>query len=244
MSSTSVFWKLNVFFIAVPLVARMGFNVPLELFCLYLASILLLIAALITRFCTPKICTFSDPREFRDSGYLLKHLKSHYQQVKKPDSRIQSVAVATLLDSDSDTASADPEVFEFVQKTANETKSYRRWATTLLISFAVLIIIVVNLLRLWLVVQHVFLQARDTGAIFMIPESSHPSIGDFLSVGKQIDVTHEAADGPGKASTTVGKLLNTNDDGFLVVETTEGDKRKQIHIPKDRIISMSQDVAN
>ena len=59
-------------------------------------------------------------------------------------------------------------------------------------------------------------------------------VGTHLTTGGTVDVQHE--DGTGSISTTSGKLVDLDDNGYLVVKSNG----KLVYIPKHRVVDIKQ----
>ncbi len=224
--NSKAYWSLNFLFFLVPFLSGIEFHIDYELFGLYTAAWLLLIAGLSFSMTMPEIIKYDDFSVFSKAGRDPRYLQKLFEDAKGVVGEIADDDLRTrFMYVSKDTA--DSAVFWYVFNHIDQTNRTWRRILTGIIFLAALLLLAVNLSRFTRVALDTFYPEKES--IMQIANNPLP-IGLHISVGQPTEVTHE--NGIGGTTQTTGDLIDSDDNGYVVIK----EKGRLIYIPRGKII--------
>lgn len=232
LTDSKAYWSLNALFVVIPLVSRLGVPLNWELVATYIATWLLFIAGTAFFLLRPPLIGYRDYADYLQSGKTADQLLAEYLRCggRVPE-RNDDSHLANRLRNDNKNSLPDTEVFWHVYHVADVSGRAARVAVTTAMFAAALMLLAVNVNRFYDVITSYLSPQKE----MRMPSTNPPvPVGTHLTTGGTVDVQHE--DGTGSVSTTSGKLVDIDDNGFLVVRANG----KLIYIPKHRVVDIKQ----
>jgi hypothetical protein len=242
LSESKAFWGLNGFLLIVPAVAKylahIETSLPLDMFWLYIAAWILLLAGGLIIICKPSLIEYTTFSSFKERGCEPAYLREIFLGANgNLGSADLTQDIKTRLENSDNATDPHPAAFWFVYNFLDKTRPLFRGFITALVVCAGLILLGTNVNRFGLVYKQAFGNSSEETAMnkgYGQSTGLQQSITSAnMTVGGPIDVTHE--NGIGGTSTTSGVLVNDDDNGYVVVKRSD---EKLVRIPKGRVITI------
>lgn len=231
--NSKAYWSLNILFFVVPLLSRLRVSIDQELFGLYVAAWFLLVGGLLYAVTRPDLLRFEDFASLSSAGRDTRYLQRIFEGAGGKIDDIADKDIRGRLKNEGGNQTPNASVFWHVFQLIDSTKKGWRFTISACMLVAALLLLTVNVSRFVRVAIATFKPQEFT----MATAKLQLPIGIHMSVGSPVEVTHE--DGSGGTQKTSGELIDSDDNGYVVIKTGSG---KLIYIPKGKVITVVRDV--
>lgn len=246
----------------VPLLPVLHLPVTPQTAFLYFAALLFFLANIIHIIARPSLLKYPDLSSFEATGRSPRYVYDQYIELCGDTSTINDVNIQTGINQFATSGTiSNKAAYWYAYDNIDIARQSLLWLQVIVLSLSISFLVYVNLSRAMTVwdamssntsgsdrsqskgatthtplIEQLALRAFDTGLRIVEGKMANPMSRAFiagLTVGKEADVRYNSPNGIETAS---GKILNYDDDGYLIIEKKNGE---QVMIPKERVIDVT-----